>query len=994
MRNEQLRQGMNVLQTGRGRGWRQRARLRILVVSATTLLLLAGPIGSLPAAQGPDIPHFSSASSAETGRKPIPLFMETAVVETGQQTVNARIAPGLQRLIAQSAAVQTGAGRLPETAARDSIKVMFHLAAGTTLDSRGIASRGGRVLRHRANLAAVEIPPDRIEEVLHAEPGIVFARLPHRFYPLGVTSEGVGLTGASDFHGSGYRGAGVKVAVVDVGFKGLTEAKTAGDLPMDVITRDFTGVGLETRYKHGTACAEIVHDMAPGAELHLLKVADEEDIYAAFDYCLQQRIDIVSLSIGTFGSGPGNGTGPIHDVCNEARANGILVVAAAGNGANFYSGGILVGTHWEGTFTDGNQDAIHEFLPGVQGNILLANRDYDDDGNPEADEVTVIMRWDDWPNAVTDYDLYLYDYQAGSRGALVASSTGLQNGSQPPIEHLVVDLPNDQPYRYYELVVVRKPESPAGKGLEIFLGGRCVFIDVSSHHAAPIATSAGSIMEPADAAGVFAVGAINQSLWSWGSQEDYSSQGPTNAWAGSTARIKPDICGPDAVVSNTYGASFPGTSAAAPHVAGAAALLRSLRPNLSAGDMQSYLESWALDMGTPGKDNLCGWGRLRLMTYPLFATKTGLRSGTISSTPAGIDCGSSCTASYPAGTRVTLTAAADSGSTFAAWSGGGCSGSGTCTVTMDSAQYVWAVFHPITYALSVSKTGSGSGMVIGIPSGIYCDPVCSASYAAGTPVTLEVSPDAGSTFAGWAGGCSGTGQCTIAMDAPKSIAATFSLNAYAITLPPSANGTISCDPMAVPHGSNTRCTVAPGAGYHVAALTDNGADATSAMVGNLYVVNNVVSGHTIRATFAIDTYTLAVTKTGTGSGIVIAAPGDIRCGNACSASYAVGTPVTLAATPAFGSTWMGWSGGGCTGLGACSLIIQKDMQITALFSNPWGDVNDDGKIDLTDAILSLQFLSHRDTTGKTVTMAADADSDGKIGLSEAIYIMQKVAGFR
>jgi hypothetical protein len=905
-----LRQRINVLQIGGGRTLHHRDLLRILIVSVVTAFLLASPMGSLPAAQDFNV---ALSSSAKIQGKPLPLFNETSAAETVQQVVSVRIAPGLQRLIAQSAAVQASAGRLPQAAARDRIKVMFHLADGTTLDPRGILSQGGRILRHRPNLVAVEIPSDQIETVLHTEQGIVFARLPHRFRPLGVTSEGVGLTGATIFHGSGYRGAGLKVAVIDVGFKGLTQAKSTGDLPTNVITRDFTGRGLETQYKHGTACAEIIHDMAPDAELHLLKIADEEDFYAAYYYCLEQRINIISLSIGTFGSGPGNGTGPIHDVCNEARANGILVVAAAGNGGNFSSGDIPVGTHWEGTFTDANQDTIHEFLPGVQRNILLASQDYDDDGNPENDEVTIVMRWNDWPTAVTDYDMYLYDYdyQTGVRGGLVAFSAGVQNGSQPPVEHIVVDLPNDQPDRYYELVVVRNPGSPAGKEIEIFLGGKSFFV-AASFHEPPIATSAGSIMEPADAASVFAVGAINHSQWSWGPQEYYSSQGPTNAWAGSAARIKPDICGPDGVSSNTYGVSFPGTSAAAPHVAGAAALLWSLHPNLLPGEVQSSLESWALDMGDPGKDNLYGWGRLRLITYFLSIFKFG--SGTISSTPNGINCGSSCSASYPSGTNVTLTATADPNSTFVEWGGG----------------------------------------------------------------------------------CSGAGQCTVTMDASKSVSATFSLDTYVITLPPIANGTISCNPMVVNHGSNTSCIITPSIGYHFATLTDNGADVTTAMFGNTYTINNVFSKHTINPTFEINTYTLAISKAGTGSGTVTGAPGGINCGDTCWASYVVGTetPVTLTAIPTLGSTFTGWSGGGCTGIENCSLIINNNIQLTALFANPWGDVNNDGKIDLTDAILSLWILSKMDTAGKIIAIAADANNDNKIGLAEVIYILQRVAGLR
>lgn len=142
------------------------------------------------------------------------------------------------------------------------------------------------------------------------------------------------------------------------------------------------------------------------------------------------------------------------------------------------------------------------------------------------------------------------------------------------------------------------------------------------------------------------------------------------------------------------------------------------------------------------------------------------------------------------------------------------------------------------------------------------------------------------------------------------------------------------------------------------------------------------------------TYTLSTSKAGTGTGTINSTPSGINCGSSCSASYTSGTNVTLTATPGSGSTFAGWSGSGCSGTGTCSLIINKNIQVTALFANPWGDVNNDGKIDLIDVILSLQVLSNMDTTGKTITIAADANNDSKIGLAEAVYILQKVAGWR
>jgi outer membrane protein OmpA-like peptidoglycan-associated protein len=76
--------------------------------------------------------------------------------------------------------------------------------------------------------------------------------------------------------------------------------------------------------------------------------------------------------------------------------------------------------------------------------------------------------------------------------------------------------------------------------------------------------------------------------------------------------------------------------------------------------------------------------------YTLTVQKVGSGSGTVTSSPSGIDCGSDCIGTYDAGTIVTLTAVAASGSIFQGWSGGGCSGTGTCTVTMDTSKTVTA----------------------------------------------------------------------------------------------------------------------------------------------------------------------------------------------------------------------------------------------------------------------------------------------------------------
>jgi hypothetical protein len=214
--------------------------------------------------------------------------------------------------------------------------------------------------------------------------------------------------------------------------------------------------------------------------------------------------------------------------------------------------------------------------------------------------------------------------------------------------------------------------------------------------------------------------------------------------------------------------------------------------------------------------------------FSLAVMMMGNGSGVVISTPSGILCGTTCSGTYGSGTAVTLTATAATGSTFAGWSGGGCTGTGTCTVTVTSTTTVTATFNASQgVSLTVGKTGTGSGTVSSTPAGITCGTTCSASYPYGTAVTLTAVTAASSTFAGWSGACTGAGSCSVTLTSAATVTATFTqptqTQSLTLTVSASGKGTVTSTPAGIncgktcsatyPSGTAVTLTATPGAGF-------------------------------------------------------------------------------------------------------------------------------------------------------------------------------------
>ena len=394
-----------------------------------------------------------------------------------------------------------------------------------------------------------------------------------------VKGEGVSVTGASAWHEAGYRGQAVRVGVLDLGFDGY-RSLLGSDLPENVVAASFT-YGKEpdgSGEVHGTACAEIVHEMAPEAELYLAYYDSTlVSMGQAVDWLLSQGVQIITNSTSGV-VGPMDGSDESSAIVDDAASQGVLWVNSSGNAAE---------EHYRGRFKDTDGDNLHEFPDGTErmGLYLYAR------------EVLIALNWDDWENVTEDYDLFLYD----NEGDLVGSSEDIQSGlaGQGASELLVG---NDVPEGTYYVSIVAHSTTRPGM-LDLYTLGAAPEFPVADH----------SLGSPADARGAVAVGATevrNDSLAS------YSSQGPTN-----DGRLKPELSAPAGVSSSSYAPQlFHGTSASTPHVAGAAALVWSAFPDYDAAQVRDYLQDHALDLGPAGPDDGFGHGRLQLPLPPAVPT--------------------------------------------------------------------------------------------------------------------------------------------------------------------------------------------------------------------------------------------------------------------------------------------------------------------------------------------------------------------------------------
>ena len=397
-------------------------------------------------------------------------------------------------------------------------------------------------------------------------------------------------------------GIGIAIGVLSDGVDGIGLLQNS-DLPDHVTVMP----GQHGRGNEGRAMLEIVHDLAPGADLYFATGLGGQAQFAEnIEALCEAGADVIVDDVYYFHEAVFQ-DGIVAQGVNAAAAAGCVVFSAAGNAGNLNDGTAGV---WEGDYSAGSALIVngetlgvyHDFGGGVERNRLTRNR------------YRYLLQWADPLGAsANDYDLFLLDED----GDVIASSTNTQDGTQDPIEYInglytnavflaVVKVSGED--RYLHLNTLRGQ-------LELATAGQA-----AGHSAA------------ANAAGVAAVDVLTAAgdggvFNGTESVRSYSSDGPRRIFfrpdgtpitpgdfsaTGGQVLQKPDLTAADGVSTTVGGFStFNGTSAAAPHAAAIAALMLEAAggpANLTPAALRAAMTGSALDISVPGTDRDSGAG--------------------------------------------------------------------------------------------------------------------------------------------------------------------------------------------------------------------------------------------------------------------------------------------------------------------------------------------------------------------------------------------------
>ncbi len=559
------------------------------------------------------------------------------------------------------ALISTGLLRIDS---KGNVQIYIRLSAYNTNITKDLEAQG--VVIERAdtsrNLVQARVPVSQLDN-LAALSSVAAVTAPDYGVPSigSAMTEGDALLGFASVRSQfGVDGSGVVVGVISDGIYGLANAIASGDLPATTFNRDGTGklisttggviatsfradgdleggLSANTKGAEGTAMLEIIHDIAPGAQLRFANFSTSLDFIAAVDY-LASVSDVVVDDIG-FYQRP-------YDQTSDVSTNTANALNSPSNHIRGYytAVGNAATSHYQGLYVNSGVSGLSRF--GVPGNLHLfaaSGTTTDCFGwgssvrNPiflgNAKSVVLYLSWDDVFGApTTDYDIQLRE---NATGLFAAQSINDNIGvTKKPTETLVFTN-NSGTGKYYDIFIQNFDNASAAKTFDLFLAGSPS--DLLCGTQLSFNTVSSSVSAQGDAGGgVVSVGAIGASDPGTNDIEPFSSRGPTNNGA-----TKPDVTAVDGVQvtgSGGFDNPFYGTSAAAPHVAGLAALLLQLRPEWKHGEpgdnpaadrtaLRAAIVNTAVDLGTAGVDNTYGAGRVNGLAAALFLA--GLTTGSV-----------------------------------------------------------------------------------------------------------------------------------------------------------------------------------------------------------------------------------------------------------------------------------------------------------------------------------------------------------------------------
>ena len=413
-----------------------------------------------------------------------------------------------------------------------------------------------------------------------------------------VTSEGdwthlAGITRTN----YGVDGTGIKIGVISDSCDNYTKAISSGDLPASFTY--LPGLSGIPATGEGTAMAEIVHDLAPGAQIVFASAAGGEAKFADSILLLRSNGCRIIVDDEVYSAENPFQDDVVAQAVDEVVSNGTLYLSSSGNYGNLAD---ATSSTWEGNFVSGGTSSlipggtVHEYPSGYTYNLLESTA-HGSTTSP------VQLFWsDEGSTSSNDYDLYILN---PAETSVVASSTDVQDGSQQPFEE--VDLVSSG-----DPIVVFKHSSAAVRFIRLKASAQNTVLGLATdgsttgHNAtescigvaaSPAATPFNVDYPTGPYPYAFNNGNVTESFSSDGPRKhfynpDGSQITPGNLLAsGGTEIASPEITAADGVSTSLSGFSpFYGTSAAAPHAAAIAALVWSAQPALNNADVREILD--------------------------------------------------------------------------------------------------------------------------------------------------------------------------------------------------------------------------------------------------------------------------------------------------------------------------------------------------------------------------------------------------------------------